>query len=95
MQLSSKEREYRYKIIAENHFKKDAQRYIDFYVTENKSHSINITYKYIYSNCGLLHHIMIKYNLNKIGNAIRDMGASCVKATNAFRNLASSLSKMQ
>ena len=48
MYLSKKEREYRSKIIAENHLKKDAQRYVDFYVAENNAHSINLTYKRLY-----------------------------------------------
>ena len=95
MQLSSKERKYRSKIIAENHLKEDAQRYIDFYVSENNAHSINLTYKHLYFNYGLLHSILVKYNLNKLGNAIKDIGTTCVKAANAFQSLTASLSTIQ
>ena len=89
--MTTKEREYRSKIIAENHLKKDVQRYIDFYVAENNNHSINLTYKHLYFNYGLLHSILVKYNLNKLNNAIKNMGTSCVKAANALQGLASSL----
>lgn len=93
MELSNKEREYRNKIIAENHFKKDMQRYLDYYVAENNAHSINITYKYIYLHYGLLHSIMVKYSINKLSNAMRDAGTSCLKAANSFQNLTAALSK--
>lgn len=91
MRLSNKERDYRNKIIAENHFKKDEQRYLDFWVAENKAHSINLTYKYIYFNYGLLHSILVKYNLNKLNKAMIDIGTSCAKAANAFQKLNASL----
>lgn len=85
-QLSKKEYKYRCKIIAENHMKKDCQRYLDYYVAENKCCPINLTYKYVYLNRGLLHKIMVQYNLSKINNAIRNVGVSCEKAAEAFSN---------
>lgn len=91
--MTTKERIYRSKIIAENHFKKDMQRYLDFYVAENNAHSINLTYKYIYLNYGLLHSILVKYNLSKLSNAMRSIGASCTKAANEFQKLTASLSQ--
>ena len=91
--ITAKERIYRSKIIAENHFKKYMQRYLDFYVAENKDHSINLTYKYIYLHYSLLRHIELKYGLNKIGNALRDVGVSCMKAASSFQNLKTALSK--
>lgn len=89
--LSKREREYRCKIIAENHLKKDAQKYIDFYVLENKVHSINLTYKYLYFNYGLLHSILVKYNLSKLNNAMKNIGSSCEQAANAFQKLSANL----
>ena len=93
--MTIKEREYRSKIIAENHLKKDAQRYIDFYVAENNAHSINLTYKYIYLNCGLLHHILVKYNFNKLGGAMKSIGTSCSQAASALKRLTASLATIQ
>lgn len=84
-QLSNKERKYRNKIIAENHLKKDAQKYIDFYVAENNAHLINLTYKRLYSDYGLLHSILIKYNFSKLNNAIKNMGETCAKAGKALQ----------
>lgn len=92
-QLSNKERIYRYKIIAENHFKKDEQRYLDFYVAENKAHSINLTYKQLYFEYGLLRSMLVKYGFSKLGNALKNVGISCTQATSAFKNLTASLSK--
>ena len=84
-QLSNKEQEYRNKIIAENHLKKDAQKYIDFYVAENNAYSINLTYKRLYFDYGLLHSALIKYNFSKLNNALKNMGESCVKAGKALQ----------
>ncbi len=86
MKLSNKEREYRYKIIAENHFKKDEQRYLDFWVAENRTHSINLTYKYIYFNYGLLHRFLIKYNFSKLGKAIKEVGYAAKEMGNTLSN---------
>lgn len=95
MKLSNKERKYRSKIIAENHFKKDEQRYLDFWIAENRAYSINLTYKYIYFNYGLLHSFLVKYNLSKLSKAMIDMGTSCAKAANAFQSLTASLATIQ
>lgn len=91
--LSNKERKYRCKIIVENHLKKDAQRYIDFYITKNSTHQINLTYKYLYFNYGLLHSILVKYNFSKLSNAMKDMRTSCTKAASAFQNFTASLNE--
>ena len=91
--MTTKEREYRCKIIAENHLRKDAQRYIDFYITENRSHSINLTYKRLYLDDGLLHSILTKYNLSKLSNALKDVGASCVKVANTFKQAMATFNK--
>lgn len=92
--ITAKEREYRSKIIAENHFKKDMQRYLDYYVEENNAHSINLTYKYIYLHYGLLHHIRLKYGLNKMSNALKDVGTSCVKVANTFKQAMATFNKL-
>ena len=86
MYLSDKERKCRCKIIAENHLKKDEQRYLDQYVRTKL-----LTYKKIYLNYGLLHSMLVQYKLSKLGSAMKDMGTSCVKAVNAFRALTASL----
>ena len=85
-QLSNKERKYRNKIIAENHFKKDMQRYLDFWVAENRIHSINLTYKYIYFNYGLLHSFLVKYNLGKLSKAMKDVGCAAKEVGNTLSN---------
>ena len=90
-QLSHKERDYRCKIIAENHLKKDTQRYIDFYVAENKLYQISLTYKYLYFNYGLLHSILVKYNLSKLNYAMKGIGTSCAKVANSLTIFATSL----
>lgn len=92
--ITTKEREFRCKIIAENHLKKDAQKYIDFYVAENRSHSINLTYKRLYLDDGLLHSILVKYNLSKLSNALKDVGASCVKAANTLKQAMATFNKL-
>lgn len=86
MKLSNKEQKYRSKIIAKNHLKKDAQRYLDQYA---KSESL--TYKKIYLNYGLLHSMLVRYGLNKMGSAMKSIGTSCAKAANALQSLAASL----
>lgn len=86
MQLSNKEREYRYKIIAENHLKKDGQRYLDQYVKTE-----SLTYKKLYLNYGLLRSMLTQYSLSKLGNAMKGIGSSCEKAANAIQKLSASL----
>lgn len=91
-QLSNKERKYRNKIIAENHLKKDAQKYIDFYVAENNAHLINLTYKRLYSDYGLLHSILVKYNFSKLNDAIKNVGFAAKKVANSLSNALSAFS---
>lgn len=90
--LSNKERKYRKKIIAENHLKKDAQRYIDFYVAKNNSYSINLTYKRLYFEYGLLHSILVKYQLSKLNNAFKNLGTACVKMGDSLKQAITNLS---
>ena len=89
-QLSNKERKYRSKIIAENHLKKDGQRYLDQYVND-----LSLTYKTLYINYGELHSMLVRYGLNKLGIAMKDMGISYAKATKAFQSLSASLATIQ
>lgn len=84
--MTIKERKYRSKIIAENHLKKDAQRYLDQYA---KSESL--TYKKIYLNYSLMHSMLARYGFSKLGNALKNVGISCVQATSAFQKLRTSL----
>lgn len=90
MKLSSKEREYRSKIIAENHFKKDTQRYLDKYVKSEM-----LTYKKIYLNRNLICNMLVRYSFSKLGNAIKDVGMSCAQSTIAFQKLKESLATIQ
>lgn len=90
MQLSNKERIYRYKIIAENHFKKDEQRYLDQYVKSKL-----LTYKRLYLNYGLLHSMLTSYRLRKLSNAMEGFGSSCQKAVNALQKLTVILATIQ
>lgn len=92
--LSNIERKYRSKIIAEHHLKKDAQRYIDFYVVKNNDNSINLTYKYLYFNYGLLRSILTRYNLSKLNSAFQGLGRACAKATNSMTVLAASFREL-
>lgn len=93
-QLSKKERKYRFKIIAENHLKKDEQRYIDYYITKNKSNFINLTYKYLYLNYGLLHRILVQYKLSKLSNTMKSMGNAIQKATESTKILSASFASL-
>ena len=85
-QLSNKESKYRNKIIAENHLKKECQIYLDNYVKTQ-----SLTYKHLYLNYGLLYGILVKYSFSKLSGAMKNVGASCVNAANAFQKLAASL----
>ncbi len=86
MQLSNKEREYRYKIIAENHLKKDGQKYLDQYVKRKL-----LTYKTLYLNYGFLHSMLAQYSLSKLSKVMKGLGESCAKAANSFQVLTASL----
>ena len=87
--LSQKEYKYRYKIIAENHLKKDGQRYLDQYVKRKL-----LTYKTLYVNFGELHSMLVSYKLSKLGNVMKNLGISCAKATSAIQTLAANLSAL-
>lgn len=84
--LSNNECKYRSKIIAENHLKKDGQRYLDQYVKRK-----SLTYKTLYLNYGLLHSMLTQYKLSKLGNVIKGFGESCAKVVNSLQVLAASL----
>ncbi len=83
--MTIKERKYRNKIIAENNLKKDEQRYLDKYAKSEM-----LTYKKIYLN-GLIRSILVRYGFSKLGNALKDVGVSCVQASSAFQKLMASL----
>lgn len=87
--LSNKEQKYRSKIIAENHLKKDGQRYLDQYVKRK-----SLTYKVLYMNFGELHSMLVSYNFSKLGNVMKNLGTSYAKAASAFRSLATNLSAL-
>lgn len=84
--LSNKEQKYRYKIIAENHLKKDGQRYLDQCVKQPL-----ITYKKLYLSHSLLHSMLIRYSFNKLALAMQGIGMSCAEATNSLQMLSASL----
>ena len=86
MKLSTKERRYRYKIIAENHLKKYAQKYLDKYVKRK-----SLTYEMLYLCYGFLHSMLAQYNLSKLSNAMKGFGESCAKAASSFKVLTASL----
>lgn len=90
-QLSNKEREYRSKIIAENHLNKKAQKYLDKYKS-----SKNLTYKEIYMSYALLSDIAFRLyfvNINKLNEAVRNFGTTIEQATSGFKNLANALNQ--
>ena len=83
--LSKKERKYRSKIIAENHLKKDMQKYLDEYIK-----SKSLAYKYVYVNSI---NIRIQYAFAKISNTVKSVSSSLVKATNSVKKLAASVER--
>ena len=80
--ISNKERKYRNKIIAENHLKKDAQKYLDNYVA-SKNHS----YKELYLGYVLVNSMLVQYSFDKLGNAMKTLGTSAKQMSDAFRIL--------
>lgn len=84
--LSNKECKYRSKIIAENHLKKDGQRYLDQYIKKK-----SLTYKTLYLNYGFLHSMLVQYSLSKLSNAMKGFGDSCAKAASSMQVLSASL----
>ena len=89
MKLSNKEGKYRSKIIAENHLKKDGQRYLDQYI-KNKS----LKYKTLYVNYEALHVMLAGCGLYKLRNAMKDVGTSFVKSANAFQRFSESAARL-
>lgn len=80
--LSNKERKYRSKIIAENHLKKDGQKYLDQYAKSEL-----LTYKKIYLNHSLLRSMSYGYNISKLSNAMKSIGVSCSQASDSLQEL--------
>lgn len=89
MKLSKNERKYRSKIIAENHLKKDGQRYLDQYV-ERKL----LTYKIIYVSCEELRALLFGYRLHKVSAAVTKIGTTMIKTANAFQIFAASAARL-
>lgn len=89
-QLSKRESKYRSKIIAENHLKKDGQKYLDKYVKDEL-----LTYKKIYLSHKSLQSMLTKYNLSNLCVAMRGVGTSFTRTANALQQLAIALSTIQ
>ena len=89
MQLSKKEYKYRCKIIAENHLKKDGQRYLDQYIQRKL-----LTYKIIYTNHEALRALLFGYRLNKVSKVAADIGKSIIKTANTFQNFTATLTNL-
>lgn len=84
--LSKKEYKYRSKIIAENHLKKDMQKYLDKYIK-----SKSLTYKYVYVNSI---NIRAQYRFHKIGNTMKNISSSFEKVANSFKTFNASIEKL-
>lgn len=80
-QLSKKEYKYRCKIIAENHLKKELQKYLDSYVDSKW-----LTYKDVYLNKVVLLRIKSAYNFQSASKAMWKAGVSAKEASKAFQN---------
>lgn len=80
-QLSKREYKYRCKIIAENHLKKDYQKYLDDQVQVK-----DITYKVLYFDPMRLQSILSVVAFRKCSDAIRRMSVSTKQASDAFQN---------
>lgn len=80
-QLSKREYKYRCKIIAENHLKKDYQKYLDEQIKTK-----HITYKDLYFDRMRLSSILSVVAFRKCSDAIRKMGASAKRVSDAFNN---------
>lgn len=85
-QLSKREYKYRCKIIAENHLKKDLQKYLDSYVGSKW-----LTYKDVYLNKVVLLRIKAAYNFQTTSKAMWKVGISAKEASEAFQNFAQTL----
>lgn len=84
--LSNNECKYRSKIIAENHLKKDGQRYLDKHVEDKL-----LTYKKIYLDYGLRRSMLAQYRLSKLSDVMSRLGTSVAQATESFQKLSASL----
>ena len=80
--LSKNESKYRIKIMAENHLRKDGQKYLDQYVKNRL-----LTYKKVYLDYGLRRSILAQYHLSKFSNAMQHLGISCAQATESIQAL--------
>ena len=85
-QLSKREYKYRCKIIAENHLKKDYQKYLD-----ERVQAKGITYKTLYFDPMWLRSILSVVAFRKVSDAIRRMSVSTKQASDAFQNFAQTL----
>ena len=88
--ISKRECKYRNKIIAENHLKKDGQKYLDQYVNDKL-----LTYKKIYFDYGLLYTMLHKYSISKLNDVMKYVGTSCTQAANSFQKFAVALESVQ
>ena len=82
-QLSKREYKYRCKIIAENHLKKELQKYLDSYVDSKW-----LTYKDVYLSKVILLRIKAAYNFQLASKAIWKAGTSAKEVSDAFQNFA-------
>ena len=85
-QLFKREYKYRCKIIAENHLKKDYQKYLDGQVQIK-----GVTYKDLYFDPIRLNGILSVVAFRKCSDAIRRMSVSTKQASDAFQNFAQTL----
>lgn len=88
-QLSKKEYKYRYKIIYENHFKKDKQIFLDKYVKRRL-----LTYKTFYLNYDFLDNMLAQYNLSKFSRCCTKVASSAISAANSIQLFAASLRQL-
>ncbi len=82
-QLSKREYKYRCKIIAENHLKKELQKYLDSYVDSKW-----LTYKDVYLNKVVLLRIKAAYNFQSASKAMCKAGVSAKQASDNFQHFA-------
>lgn len=79
-QLSKREYKYRCKIIAENHLKKSAQRFLDAYKKES--------YKELYCDKNKLAIFISTVSVRNFSIGICQIGSSATEATKAFNDMA-------
>ena len=78
-QLSKREYKYRCKIIAENHLKKSAQRFLDTYKKES--------YKELYCDKNKLAIFISTVSVRNFSIGICQIGSSATEATKAFNDM--------